>query len=42
MLVTQDAIQQKMIKSETDAEEWRLEVERVLPQLKITVKSGMQ
>jgi len=29
-----------MLKSEMDREQWRLEVERVLPQLKITVKSG--
>jgi len=29
-----------MLKSDTDTEAWRLEVERVLPQLKITVKTG--
>jgi estrogen-related receptor beta like 1 len=30
-----------MLKSDMDVEAWRLEVERVLPQLKITVKTGI-
>jgi hypothetical protein len=29
-----------MLKSDVDVEAWRLELERVLPQLKITVKTG--
>jgi len=33
---------QKMLKSDVDIESWRLELERVLPQLKITVKTDGQ
>jgi len=32
----------QIMKSETDTEQWRMEVERVLPQLKITIKTDSQ
>ncbi|CAG7836825.1 unnamed protein product [Allacma fusca] len=32
----------KILQSDTDAEQWRLEVEQVLPQLKITIKQDSQ
>ncbi len=30
---------EEILESKTDATEWKLEVERVLPQLKVTIKS---
>jgi estrogen-related receptor beta like 1 len=30
---------EKMMESNTDAAEWKLEVERVLPQLKVTLRT---
>lgn len=30
---------EEILESTTDAVEWKLEVERVLPQLKVTIKS---
>ena len=31
---------ENILESKTDTEEWKLELERVLPQLKVTVKTG--
>ena len=31
---------EKILESNVDAEEWKLELERVLPQLKVTVQAG--
>ena len=30
---------EEILESKTDATEWKLEVERVLPQLKVTIKT---
>jgi hypothetical protein len=31
-----------ILESTTDTEGWKLELERVLPQLKVTIKTGME
>lgn len=31
---------EKILESKVDAEEWKMELERVLPQLKVTVQAG--
>jgi estrogen-related receptor beta like 1 len=33
---------EEVMESNTNVEEWRLEVERVLPHLKVTVRNGEQ
>lgn len=33
---------EKILESETDSAEWSLEVERVLPQLKVTIQSDIK